>query len=154
MAYDAGSLKFRDELCYSLGHFLANFLNESYDEAVVVRSMRTYDALQIPLALFPLLKVFRVSDTYKLQTTHSTSLVEISYNITFPEVEELPGLMSFVSDKLNLGLLTYQKTVKADFPFDLRSPVTITYLIKQNDIIGQVYPALSTQIPLSKGCGV
>lgn len=149
MPVDVAPGQFQDELCHNFGHFLANELNAAYPDAVVVRSMRTYDAVNLAIMAFPLLKVFRTQDLYKYQTTHRTSSITISYNITFPQVEQLPGLLSFVSEQLNYGVLKYGRTARADFPADMRTPLVVDYRIMQNDIIQQVYPALVTQITLN-----
>lgn len=153
MSVSSESLK-KDWLLEPFAYHLAETLNESVSDAKVVKSIRLYDAINVPMDQFPLLKVYRLQDMFRPSSSHYITPVIVNYNITFPQVELLPGLMAHVSKTLNEGILSYARTVKSDFPLDMKSGVVVNYSIMQNDLLQQVYPALTVNLTLNRSCDV
>jgi hypothetical protein len=155
-----------DKTCKELAEYLGEGLNRRYSWYLtktgqqethlkrVVKSIRTYDALTVPLEQFPLLKVYRFSDSYRPQTTHSLANLLINYNLSFPMLEELPGLLKFVADNLVYLFLEYSYTRRNQFPLDNTQGLVAEYRLMSNDIIREVHPYLQFRCQVNDMCTV
>jgi hypothetical protein len=86
-----------------------NALSTTTAKSLAVVGTRSWDAFNVPLHEFPLLKVYRTLDVYQRGTTLRTSPVIASYCLTLPEQEELQGGMAWIS-KTMAGLLLNSQT--------------------------------------------
>ena len=147
-----------DEYCRKLACFLRDFINEKYKEAqeentdlpegLIIRNIRNYDAVNVPLAEFPLLKVYRLRDRFKRasETTDPTDAA-ITYSVAYPDLDKLPDLLYWMGRQINLGLHSYQRRDKSLLPpaQDNRD-YTVEYLLTANEQLQVVFPFLRIQI--------
>lgn len=148
----ANQLLGSEEYCSHLAHFLKDELNGAYailrgikpslPEGLVVRSVRNYDAVNIPLSEFPLLKVYRTSDVFFPGTTKCRTSGAITYSLSYPQLDALPDLLYWVSKILNYSLLKYSRTHKAAVPSNNITPYRTDYLLTVNEQQQVAYPFL------------
>jgi hypothetical protein len=134
-----------DRSCEKIAKFLKERLNEEYPQisgnpvVEVVRSTVCYPAFNIDLTAFPLLKVYRTSDTYRKGTTQRYVRGVIEYCLTLPEVATFPGRLSWMSHHLNKLLLDSEQR------FGVRSEEggrTVDYRMTMNELGQPVYTFL------------
>ncbi len=148
----------QDEYCRKLACFLRDFINEKYrevqtanpelPEGLIVRNIRNYDAVNVPLTEFPLLKVYRLRDQFKRasQTTDFTDAA-ITYSVAYPDLDRLPDLLYWMGRQINLGLHSYARTEKHLLPPPQENrDYTVEYLLTANEQLQVVFPFLRTQI--------
>ncbi len=124
---------------------LMDELNAAYPKQKVVQSYRTYDAYNVPTSDYPLLKVYRVMDTFGAETTKRTSRAVISYSLVLPDQEHLAPIMSWVSFQINKALLgsTFRFCV-----FHEKAGNTAEYRIMLNEVGNPVYSFLRFNITI------
>lgn len=154
-------LSINDELCLKIARFLSNYLNtafngcygEDYPDLKIVKGIEQYNKLQVQLDHFPLLKVYRISDTYKNANSYRTTEIEIAYCCAFAEVDILPGLLSFVAKHLVEGVAAFAMSNQRMFPTreDI-TPMRVNYQIAVNEFTNQTYPFLNTRIMVNDLC--
>jgi hypothetical protein len=154
----------QEEYCYKLAVFLRDYINTKYNEArevnpelpegTIIRNIRNYDAVNIPLSDFPLLKVYRLRDTFKRAsfTTDPTDAA-ITFSVAYPDLDRLPDLLYWMGRQLNMALHSY---AKRDLhllppPQDNRDYV-VEYLLTANEQMQVVYPFLRIQIQFKDIC--
>jgi len=160
----------KDPICHNLAMHLAKELNSRYqkdsleyntklaatnlDRTIdsvelynpnlkVIKSIRTYDAIEVPLDQFPLLKVYRESDITIPRTTFRTSNITITYNLTFQSLETLSGLLQYASQCFIDALMSYQLTHKSMLPIDNQGGIFVDYGLQNNELIQATYPFLA-----------
>ena len=154
-----------DEYCRKLAAFLRDFINEKYAEervskpalpqGVIVRNIRNYDAVGVPLSEFPLLKVYRLRDRFKRasETTDFTDAA-ITYSVAYPDLDKLPDLLYWMGRQINLGLHSYQRRNKSLLPpAQENRDYTIEYLLTANEQNQVVFPFLRCQIQFKDMAG-
>jgi len=104
--YDINSLKITplvDNFCLDLGKYLADGLNcyfSKYDiDSLAVKDIIAYDAVNVDLSRFPILKVFRLKDRFSSSGNQGQGV--IYYCLSYPDLDLLPGLISWVSAVIN-----------------------------------------------------
>jgi hypothetical protein len=154
----------QEEYCYKLAVFLRDYINTKYNEArevnpelpegTIIRNIRNYDAVNVPLSDFPLLKVYRLRDTFKRAsfTTDPTDAA-ITFSVAYPDLDRLPDLLYWMGRQLNMALHSY---AKRDLhllppPQDNRDYV-VEYLLTANEQMQVVYPFLRIQIQFKDIC--
>lgn len=85
-----------------------NALSRASNKSLAVIGVRSWDAFNVPLHEFPLLKVYRTQDIYQRGTILRHSPVVAAYCLTLPDQEELQGSMSWVSKTVAKLLLNSQ----------------------------------------------
>lgn len=148
-----------NEYCLKLASFLRDFINREYvkartlnpelQEGLIVRNIRNYDAVNVPLSEFPLLKVYRLRDTFKraTETTDPTNAA-ITFSVAYPDLDKLPDLLYWVGKKINLALHSYSKSnlYLLPPPQDRNGDYTVEYLLTANEQLQVVYPFLRVAI--------
>ena len=107
---------YEDKLCDQLATYLSKGLNyhldafnkdnphlKLWDKAVI--GFRSYDAFDVPLNEFPLLKVFRVADNFKPRSDKSVVSLRCSYCLAYPDLDKLNTMMSWAAKIINLLLI-------------------------------------------------
>ena len=151
-----------NEYCNKLANYLRDYLNLAYSKEVanntdlpsgiVVRSTRNWDDPSVPLSEFPLLKVYRNSETFDRGGLSRDTTATITYSVSFPNLEELPDLLYWVSYVLNKGLIQYQLENKSLVDFPSETTNVAQYLLTASDFNNAVYPFLRMQIRFLDDC--
>lgn len=63
----------------------------------LVNGIRDFDTYNIALTEFPVLKVFRVSDTFKAETAKKISTIKIEYCLSYPNQENLSSVCNNIN---------------------------------------------------------
>jgi hypothetical protein len=63
----------------------------------IVNGIRDYDTYNVPLTEFPLLKVFRISDTFKPDNAKKVSTIKIEYCLSYPTQENLSSICNNIN---------------------------------------------------------
>ncbi len=134
---------FVDTTLEKIAVHVMNQLNLAYPQQKVVQSYRTYDAYNVPTSDYPLIKVFRVTDTFKKGTTSRSSRAVISYSLVLPDQEHLAPIMSWVSFQINKALLNSEWRVCV---FHEEAGDTAEYRIMLNEVGNPVYSFLRFNI--------
>lgn len=102
-----------DEVLRDIAVYVADGLNFGFTFKVpgelAVRSIVDYDALNPDLSRFPLLKVYRQTDTFNGKEERTTKCI-ISYCIAFPDQDKLPGILQWVAIAIDKLLFNYAQT--------------------------------------------
>lgn len=100
-----------DPLCFDLAAFLKEGLNREYPEKQIVRSIREYDAYDVPFNDFPLLKVYRLIDTFNTEDPGKIeNQLQVSYCLVNVDIQDMPGIAYYISRKMVRHLLIYSAT--------------------------------------------
>lgn len=63
----------------------------------LVNGIRDFDTYNIALTEFPVLKVFRISDTFKADTAKKISTIKIEYCLSYPNQENLSSVCNNIN---------------------------------------------------------
>jgi hypothetical protein len=100
---------YQDVVCHKIAQYLQTQLNlrakEEDPNLVVVNGIRSYDAFNVPLHEYPLLKVFRTGDSYFQAKTLRSSTLIARWCLVMPEQDTLQPLCNWVSWNINELLL-------------------------------------------------
>lgn len=96
-----------DPICKDIVDFLAHELNLAYTKENIVRSVRHYDAYNVPFQSYPLLKVYRLSDTFSIDNSIRESQMGLSYCLLNAELDRLPGITNWVAETITYLLRKY-----------------------------------------------
>lgn len=80
--------------------------NEENNGSIAIREIVDYDIVNIDLSRLPLLKLYRLKDTFESMTSRDTQGV-IAYCLSYPQQDMLPGLMQYMSRSINVMLDCY-----------------------------------------------
>lgn len=101
----------QDKVLREIAKHLADGLNYAFINLcpgeIAVRDVVDYDAVNIDLSRFPLLKVYRQTDSFSESTKGRNTDCVVAYCIAFPDQDKLPGLMQWVSIAINKLLERY-----------------------------------------------
>jgi hypothetical protein len=99
-----------DGVTQEIGVYLASGLNCYFQkfepDLYAVKDVISYDAIDVDLSRFPLLKVYRINEVF--EGRQSTTSAVIAYCLAFPETDKLPGLLRWVSRVINELLENYR----------------------------------------------
>lgn len=99
-----------DDFLLDLGRYIAVGVNWQYQiecpNELGIRDVIDYDAVNIDVSRFPLLKLYRQTDTYESMSSGVTKAV-IAYCLTYPIQDRLPGLLRWMSQAINILLDNY-----------------------------------------------
>lgn len=93
----------RDEFAWAIAKFLADGLNYDLYQKTgekAVNSILDYDGMTIDNNNFPLLKVYRLTDTF-IREKHRASSMIVGYSLLAPQQNKLPGTLNWLSVSLN-----------------------------------------------------
>ena len=147
-----------------LANYLKTFLNEQFEkeiamsggtigsDTIIVRSFKNYDAINVPLSEFPLLKVYKNRDIFKKGTLFRTSQGTITYSVSYPQLEVLPNLLDWMSYQINLGLMTYEMAENDLLPPPNNEGYVADFLLSANEQTQQVFPFIRFNINFKNFC--
>jgi hypothetical protein len=132
-----------DDNCQWLVDYLGTGLNwaigQHFPNEIAVRSTRSYDAIAVDLSSYPVLKVFRQQQTSDRALVYNTTVV-VSYAMTLPKQDDLPGIMQWVATHIT-AMLTYLGETDRGCPFlvDIYKPFKHEFRIMVNDLSQPTY---------------
>lgn len=134
-----------DEFLLKLGIFIAEGINFSYrkhcPEEVAIREIIDYDAVNIDISRFPLLKLYRQTDDYQQEDVGTTKAI-IAYCLTYPEQDRLPGLMKYMSKAINIMLDDFYYQHEHCPTNVILEERAAEYRIQVNEVTNAIYPFL------------
>jgi hypothetical protein len=110
---------------------------------IAIRTYKTYDAYGLANQEFPLLKVYRVSDSWKPGKLIRSSSISISYSLVLPQQDKLMPLLNWVSYQINKHLLNTSCQVKID------PGVRVQYRTMMNEVGQAIYSFLRADINIT-----
>ena len=110
---------------------------------IAIRTYKTYDAYGLANQEFPLLKVYRVSDSWKPKKLIRSSSISISYSLVLPQQDKLMPLLNWVSYQINKHLLNTSCQVKID------PGVRVQYRTMMNEVGQAIYSFLRADINIT-----
>lgn len=110
---------------------------------IAIRTYRTYDAYGVTNPEFPLLKVYRVSDSWKPGKLLRNSSISISYSLVLPQQDKLMPLLNWISYEINKHLLSPSCQVKID------PGVRVQYRTMINELGQAIYSFLRADINIT-----
>lgn len=91
-------------------NYLKNYLNSAnpieYSQPIV-KSTRNYDAFNIPVQDFPLLKIYRLKSNYRASNLR-ISQIQLQYGLILPDLEFLLPRLNWIDFKISEAL-TYSR---------------------------------------------
>ena len=145
-----------DEAVNYIAKYLFEYINKdylSYIESnpairnslgdIAIRTYRTYDAYGITNQEFPLLKVYRVSDSWKMGKLLRNSSISISYSLVLPQQDKLMPLLNWISYEINKHLLSPACQVKID------PGIRVQYRTMINEVGQAIYSFLRADINIT-----
>ena len=91
---------FSDPVILKILYFLRDRLNDlgqEYHKINLVKGVRDYDSFNVPLTEFPLLKVYRVSDSFVPNCNKVISFVKVDYCLSYPQNENLSSVCNNIT---------------------------------------------------------
>ena len=110
---------------------------------IAIRTYKTYDAYGLANQEFPLLKVYRVSDSWKPGKLIRSSSISISYSLVLPQQDKLMPLLNWVSYQISKHLLNTSCQVKID------PGVRVQYRTMMNEVGQAIYSFLRADINIT-----
>lgn len=122
---------FYDEPCFKLANYLKDRLNNAVirsntlpaildcagnevplpNDFIIVNGIRSFREKNIPTMEYPVLRVYRISDNFKNNTTTRISNAVVSYSLIMPNNLILLPILQWVSYEINYYLLdSYTRT--------------------------------------------
>lgn len=92
-----------DSTCQTVADYLKeelNRLNPLKDNFTIVKSTRCYDAFNIPLQDFPVLKVYRNATTYPTDNQRGIESLSGQYGLIMPDQERLLPLLAWIDKQI------------------------------------------------------
>lgn len=145
-----------DEAVDYIAKYLYEYINKDYFSYIetnpaikhslgdiAIRTYRTYDAYGISNQEFPLLKVYRVSDNWKMGKLLRNSSISISYSLVLPQQDKLMPLLNWMSYEINKHLLSPNCQVKID------PGVRVQYRTMINELGQAIYSFLRADINIT-----
>lgn len=145
-----------DEAVDYIAKYLFEYINKDYFSYIetnpairqslgdiAIRTYKTYDAYGIANQEFPLLKVYRVSDNWKMGKLLRNSSVSISYSLVLPQQDKLMPLLNWISYEINKHLLSPNCQVKID------PGVRVQYRTMINEVGQAIYSFLRADINIT-----
>lgn len=74
-----------------------NYYGQKDFKINLVNGIRDFDTYNVPLTEFPLLKVFRISDSFKPDTAKKISTIKIEYCLSYPNQENLSSVCNNIN---------------------------------------------------------
>lgn len=136
-----------DSVCQHLADFIQSYLN-SGSELTVVKSTRSYDALNVPYRDFPLLKVYRLTEDGEINQNETNVQVVIAYHLVLPEMESLQALLGWVRKRVREALWAYSNQYQDRFPRLDRGRYRAEYRTMLNYLTKQVESFLRITLQL------
>ena len=126
-----------DELLVGMVSTLKDVLNAAYPDFTVVKTTRTYDAYLVPLTEFPLLKLYRTSDSFR-SVGKATSSLTCSYCLANADLERMPGLTRWTGEKIvggiyQFGVINKKHRLQGDISVQYRTISQMGELVYQTD---------------------
>lgn len=112
-------------------------------KVVACRDTRSYDAIDLDLTCFPLLKVFRQKEQVDYAGVTEVDLV-IGYSMAFVDVDKLPGMMHWVARHID-AMLGFWSQIDNACPFQILpkdEKMNIEYRIMVDNLQNPVYTYL------------
>lgn len=134
-----------DEFLLKLGRYIADGINHNYrnycPNEVAIRDIIDYDAVNVDISRFPLLKLYRQTDNYEQMDVGTTKAI-IAYCLTYPEQDRLPGLLKYMSKAINIMLDIYHYNHEECPSNVILEKRTAEYRIQVNEVTKAIYPFL------------
>ncbi len=139
-----------DKATRAIASYVGNGLNYAISrlngrlnrEYIAVRDIEQYDAVNPDLSRFPLVKVYRTVETFKSRHERNVTAV-LAYCLTFPNQNELPAALSWVSATTNLMLRQYAlKSQNCPVSLKMEDEWRAEYRIMVNEVSSPVYAFL------------
>lgn len=147
---------YRDEAVSYLAEYLFEHINKEYSYYldahpqlrqtlgnIAVRHYAIYDTYNAPSTAFPLLKVYRTTDSWKKGTTLRNSNITIMYALLVPDQEKLMPLLNWVSYQLQRLLLTSSCKVKID------SGLNVQYRTGMNEVGQNIHSFIRADLTIT-----
>lgn len=134
-----------DPTCDRLAKFLKDWLNQHLKEIapdqIACRDTICYDAVNLDLSRFPLVKVYRLADNFGDGHPKCETSFVIAYCLTFPSQDQLPGMMNWASWRI-AEALSYWKQNSSCPPHIQQGGIRSEYRIMANEVGQPVYAFL------------
>ncbi|MEM8781113.1 MAG: hypothetical protein AAGF26_20100 [Cyanobacteria bacterium P01_G01_bin.49] len=134
-----------DEFLLKIGRYIADGINYHYlehcPEDIAIRDIIDYDAVNIDISRFPLLKLYRQTETFEGTDVSETDGI-ISYCLTYPQQDRLPGLVKYMSKAINVLLDDYHHQHEHCESNVLLTERKAEYRIMVNEVTRDIYPFL------------
>lgn len=134
-----------DQFLLKLGIYIAEGINHAYRKhypnEVAIREVIDYDAVNIDISRFPLLKLYRQTDNYEAMDVSQTKAV-IAYCLTYPDQDRLPGLIKYMSKVINTMLDIYHYNHEECPSNVILEKRSAEYRIQVNEVTRAIYPFL------------
>lgn len=135
-----------DKTCKAIAAYIGNGLNHllrKHDKScIAVRDIEQYDAVNPDLSRFPLVKCYRTVESHPSRTKRDVNAV-IAYCLTFPDQDQLPAVLQWVSAATNLMLRQYaQRHQGCSVELKLEDAYKAEYRIMVNEVSSPVYAFL------------
>lgn len=134
-----------DRFLLRLGTYIADGINQDYNQRypqeIAIRDILDYDAVNVDISRFPLLKLYRQSDNYEVMDRGDSSAI-IAYCLTYPQQEKLPGLIKYISKAINTMLDCYHYDHEECNSNVLLGERKAEYRIMVSEVSNAIYPFL------------
>lgn len=134
-----------DYFLLNLGRYIADGINFSYrqkfPDEIAIREIIDYDAVNLDISRFPLLKLYRQNDNYQKMDVSKSKAI-IAYCLTYPEQDRLPGLIKYMSKAINTMLDIYHYSHESCPSNVILEERTAEYRIQVNEVTKAFYPFL------------
>lgn len=144
----------QDKLCYHLAGYTASYINDKFTKAYpstnikIIKSVRSFNAYGLPIDALPLLKIYRIQESYKPRSPHYSAELNAEYFVPYPYVERLNGILPFVSETFVEALYSYNRSHKVMIP-DAPASVVVSYVFN-NQAYQEIVQGFTATIILDK----
>jgi hypothetical protein len=136
----------QDKFLLKLGEYIAEGINPAYlehcPEEIAIRDIVDYDAVNIDVSRFPLLKLYRQTDNHFDSKRSRETKAIIAYCLTFPQQDRLPGLMQYMSKAINIMLDSFAYKHEHCPENVILEDRNAEYRIMVNEATNSIYPFL------------
>jgi hypothetical protein len=139
-----------DETLEKIALYLKTYLNKAVPEdlktkgILAVRTTMTADYMNVPLTEYPVLKLYRLSSQYKRDLSLRTSMIALTYSLSYPHLKAVPGLLNFIDYHMMNALINWQFDEEC-MPYDYKLrmlPQNTEYRLLYNSFTQETTPFL------------
>lgn len=138
-----------DKILTELVTYIKDELNRNnpIENTTIVKSTRNYDAFNVPIQDFPLLKIYRQRTQY-LNNNKRISNLQLQYGLVIPDQEKLLPYLNWVDNQINKALS--QTVWRIDIIID-KNNKNCDYRVLMNELGIPIYSFLRFNFNITEG---
>ena len=127
-----------DPTLLKLVGYVADYLNQAWQQHLIVRHTEIYDAFAVPFDRYPLLKIYRRYSRNTINDEERTTEVSLAYCLLNAQITKTPAIANWI----NINVIHALQKYRFEHPslFEIDNNITCRYrtMIQLGEIVHQI----------------